>query len=129
MLFKITHNIDLNEDLTKIVFQLSSNIIKYAPDLFFCFEQIACNCHFQSRKTDVRRKLFKLVLGFSNANQKQRNIKSRIDRLNQMIKNLLSLTNNSKLQADLRYHLHGIKDSLKSIKQKVDKLSKRKVYN
>ena len=31
-----THNIDFYEDLTKIIFQLSSSIIKYAPYLFFC---------------------------------------------------------------------------------------------
>ena len=30
-----THNIGFYEDLTKIIFQLSSNIIKYAPYLFF----------------------------------------------------------------------------------------------
>ena len=31
-----THNIGLYEDLTKIIFELSSNIIKYAP-YFFCW--------------------------------------------------------------------------------------------
>ena len=30
-----SHNIGFNEDLTKIIFELSSNIIKYAP-YFFC---------------------------------------------------------------------------------------------
>ena len=30
-----THNIGFYEDLTKIIFQLSSNFIKYAPYLFF----------------------------------------------------------------------------------------------
>ena len=30
-----THNIGFYEDLTKIIFQLSSNIIKYTPYLFF----------------------------------------------------------------------------------------------
>ena len=30
-----THNIRFYEDLTKIIFELSSNIIKYAP-YFFC---------------------------------------------------------------------------------------------
>ena len=34
-----THNIGFYEDLTKIIFELSSNIIKYAP-YFFC-----CNVH------------------------------------------------------------------------------------
>ena len=29
-----THNIGFYEDLTKIIFELSSNIIKYAPYLF-----------------------------------------------------------------------------------------------
>ena len=33
-----THNIGFYEDLTKIIFELSSNIIKYAP-YFFCEEQ------------------------------------------------------------------------------------------
>ena len=31
-----THNIGFYEDLTKIIFELSSNIIKYAP-YFFCY--------------------------------------------------------------------------------------------
>ena len=31
-----THNIDFYEDLTKIIFELSSNIIRYAP-YFFCW--------------------------------------------------------------------------------------------
>ena len=31
-----THNISFYEDLTKIIFELSSNIIKYAP-YFFCW--------------------------------------------------------------------------------------------
>ena len=31
-----THNIGFYEDFTKIILQLSSNIIKYAPYLFFC---------------------------------------------------------------------------------------------
>ena len=31
-----THNIGIYEDLTKIIFELSSNIIKYAP-YFFCW--------------------------------------------------------------------------------------------
>ena len=30
-----THNIDFYEDLTKIIFELSSNIIKYAPYAVF----------------------------------------------------------------------------------------------
>ena len=31
-----THNIGFYEDLTKIIFELSSNIIKFAP-YFFCW--------------------------------------------------------------------------------------------
>ena len=31
-----THNIGFYEELTKIIFELSSNIIKYAPYFFFC---------------------------------------------------------------------------------------------
>ena len=31
-----THDIGIYEDLKKIIFQLSSNIIKYAPYPFFC---------------------------------------------------------------------------------------------
>ena len=31
-----THSIGFDEELTKIIFQLSSNIIKYAPYQFFC---------------------------------------------------------------------------------------------
>ena len=31
-----THNIGFYEDLTKIIFELSSNIIKYAP-YFYCW--------------------------------------------------------------------------------------------
>ena len=37
-----THNIGFYEDLTKIIFELSSNIIKYAPYFFFGLE--ASNC-------------------------------------------------------------------------------------
>ena len=33
-----THNIGFYEDLTNIIFELSSNIIKYAP-YFFCWER------------------------------------------------------------------------------------------
>ena len=32
-----THNIGFYEDLTTIIFELSSNIIKYAP-YFFCWD-------------------------------------------------------------------------------------------
>ena len=32
-----THNIGFYEDLTKIIFELSSNIIKYVPDFFCCY--------------------------------------------------------------------------------------------
>ena len=32
-----THNIGFYEDLTKIIFELSSNIMKYAP-YFFCWK-------------------------------------------------------------------------------------------
>ena len=35
-----THNIGFYEDLTKIIFKLSSNIIKYAP-YFFCCKSLA----------------------------------------------------------------------------------------
>ena len=31
-----THNIGFYEDLTKFIFELSSNIIKYAPYFFCC---------------------------------------------------------------------------------------------
>ena len=31
-----THNIGFYEDLTKIIFELSSNIIKYSPYFFYC---------------------------------------------------------------------------------------------
>ena len=31
-----THNIGFYEDLTKIIFELSSNIMKYAPYFFCC---------------------------------------------------------------------------------------------
>ena len=30
-----THNVGFNDDLSKIIFELSSNIIKYAPYFFF----------------------------------------------------------------------------------------------
>ena len=36
-----THNIGFYEDLTKIIFELSSNIIKYAPYFFCCSGQSA----------------------------------------------------------------------------------------
>ena len=43
-----THNIGLYEDLTKIIFELSSNIIKYALDIlcdifFFVLDAQQCN--------------------------------------------------------------------------------------
>ena len=37
-----THNIGFYEDLTKIIFELSSNIIKYAP-YFFCWVMLICS--------------------------------------------------------------------------------------
>ena len=37
-----THNIGFYEDLTKNIFELSSNIIKYAP-YFFCCSQFCYN--------------------------------------------------------------------------------------
>ena len=36
-----THNIGFYEDLTKIIFELSSNIIKYAPYFFCCNTAVA----------------------------------------------------------------------------------------
>ena len=40
-----THNIGFNEDLTKIIFKLSSNIIKNAPYLFwYCLMTLASIC-------------------------------------------------------------------------------------
>ena len=39
-----THNIGFYEDLTKIIFELSSNIIKYAP-YFFCCSNPAKNSY------------------------------------------------------------------------------------
>ena len=36
-----THNIGFYEDSTKIIFELSSNIIKYAP-YFFCWDIQSC---------------------------------------------------------------------------------------
>ena len=35
-----THNIGFSEDLTKISFELSSNIIKYAPYFFCCLDAV-----------------------------------------------------------------------------------------
>ena len=39
-----THNIGFYEDLTKIIFELSSNIIRYAP-YFFCCIVYTCTTH------------------------------------------------------------------------------------
>ena len=39
-----THNIGFYEDLTKIIFELSSNIIKYTP-YFFCLQDKGCYHH------------------------------------------------------------------------------------
>ena len=36
-----THNIGFYEDLTKIIFELSSDIVKYAPYFFCCLFQNA----------------------------------------------------------------------------------------
>ena len=38
-----THNIGFYADLTKIIFELSSNIIKYAP-YFFCWKSDVLPC-------------------------------------------------------------------------------------
>ena len=38
-----THNIGFYEDLTKIIFELSSNIIKYAPYFFYSFHVMGSN--------------------------------------------------------------------------------------
>ena len=51
-----THNIGFYEDLTKIIFELSSNIIKYAP-YFFCSH----NCVWISVLQYVRRQIEELV--------------------------------------------------------------------
>ena len=40
-----THNIGFYEDLTKIIFELSANIIKYAPYFFCCLSHTG---HLQS---------------------------------------------------------------------------------
>ena len=37
-----THNIGFYEDMTKIIFKLSSNIIKYAPYFFCCLSIQSC---------------------------------------------------------------------------------------
>ena len=39
-----THNIGFYEDLTKIIFELSSNIIKYAPYYFCCWKSCMFEC-------------------------------------------------------------------------------------
>ena len=46
-----THNIGFYEDLTKIIFELSSNIIKYAPS-FFCCDLHLCFCVYKIRFHD-----------------------------------------------------------------------------
>ena len=38
-----THNIGFYEDLTKIIFELSSDIIKYAPYFFCCRQYEPCH--------------------------------------------------------------------------------------
>ena len=51
-----THNIGFYEDLTKIIFELSSNIIKYAP-YFFC-----CNIEFEHRGYTVEKYVPKMQI-------------------------------------------------------------------
>ena len=46
-----THNIGFYEDLTKIIFELSSNIIKYAP-YFICWKGFDFR-HFQTADIGV----------------------------------------------------------------------------
>ena len=43
-----TQNIGFYEDLTKIIFELSSNIIKYAPSVFLLLgvETVSCFCEY-----------------------------------------------------------------------------------
>ena len=40
-----THNIGFYEDLIKIIFELSSNIIKYAPYFFYWYYQLYSYMH------------------------------------------------------------------------------------
>ena len=53
-----THNIGFYEDLTKIIFKLSSNIIKYAP-YFFCW----LNTHMPALRCALMHILFGTDLG------------------------------------------------------------------
>ena len=55
-----THNIGFYEDLTKIIFELSTNIIKYAPYFFCCACYVAFNrtTNRQNKSHVIRRPVF-----------------------------------------------------------------------
>ena len=56
-----THNIVFYEDLTKIIFELSSNIIKYAP-YFFCSCILPFSEANSERSSEVMGKLTRVVI-------------------------------------------------------------------
>ena len=89
-----THNIGFYEDLTKIIFELSSNIIKYAP-YFFCwvlyrpFGQSAKSQLILNEKCQISQIIPNgfLLSSFFNALRKcNRNYSSFVESMNQSIK-------------------------------------------
>ena len=99
-----THNIGFYEDLTKTIFELLSNIIKYAP-YFFCCTAHLSSCVIQSEDVDFNADI--------HGNWTLENAKSRLHQFLQMNKILTDYTYKmvgpdhnryAQLQATLQLH-------------------------
>ena len=62
-----THNIRFYEDLTKIIFELSSNIIKYAPYFFCCYGVSCFTGNGPGKLLDPRKKMVERIVRFGDS--------------------------------------------------------------
>ena len=76
-----THNIGFYEDLTKDIFQLSSNIIKYVPYLFFCLNNYYSSCSIKI--TDVAGGILYSKMHHLNQRIKERSLMGRLSPVSQ----------------------------------------------
>ena len=60
-----THNIAFYEDLTKIIFELSSNIIKYAPYFFCCLDINSIYFTLITKKAHMARNTLSRNIGYT----------------------------------------------------------------
>ena len=83
---------------------------------------------FQAGETNIKEKLFKLVAGLSGVNEKQKQVRSKINRLSQKINNLTTLTfKQGQGQGKVKKHLQSIRQSLRGLNQNMNQLSSSKV--